>query len=500
MSEVIESTPTIAIASRWSRFGAFTIDAFVYAIFIIPVFLYSNLYDKFLLDESIDLTEKVALIVYGWVVFFLCQGYLLHKKGQTIGKNLMDIAIVDMEGNQIGLLNIVGKRIIPMVVVGYIPFIGRLILTLDYLFVFRKDKRCLHDLIAGTQVIIVSEKSSDSDKAETSANITEVTPASRWPRFLAFFIDGVITAAIITPIFMYTDFFQQTFDTKVLDLREAAIFYAYIGLMFLLIHGYLLHKKGQTIGKYLMEIAIVDMEGKPIGLYKIVGKRMIPMIPFTIIPITGHIISMLDSLFIFRKNRRCLHDLIASTQVVSVSAKSLETNEPESLENLSSTFENVPEVRLASRWLRFWAVFIDVLIAMVAVIPIYLYTDYYQKLFETGTVDTSALIVVTAYSWLVFLLLNGYLLHKKGQTIGKNVMEIAIVDMKGQQLGLLNILGKRILPMTFVLYVPLIGQFIALLNYLFALRKNRRCLHDLIAGTQVVNVAVPKSLDFSTIE
>ena len=44
------------------------------------------------------------------------------------------------------------------------------------------------------------------------------------------------------------------------------------------------NKKGQTIGKHLMEIAIVDMEGKPIGLYKIVGKRMIPMIPFTIIP------------------------------------------------------------------------------------------------------------------------------------------------------------------------------------------------------------------------
>jgi uncharacterized RDD family membrane protein YckC len=227
---------------------------------------------------------------------------------------------------------------------------------------------------------------------------------------------------------------------------------------------------------------------------------MVPMFAFTIIPITGQLISLLDSLFIFRKNRRCFHDLIANTQVVSVSANNLETNEHESLENLSSTFENVPEVRLASRWLRFWAVFIDVLIGVIAAIPIYLYTDYFQKLFETGTVDTSDLIAVTAYSWLVFLLLNGYLLHKKGQTIGKNVMEIAIVDMKGQQLGLLNILGKRILPMTFVLYVPLIGQFVALLNYLFALRKNRRCLHDLIAGTQVVNVAVPKSLDFSTIE
>ena len=498
MSEVIENTPTIVLASRWSRLWASIIDAFVYAIFIVPVFLYGGLYDKLLSNETIELTEQVALTVYGWVVYFLCQGYLLHKKGQTIGKNLMDIAIVDMEGKQIGLLNIMGKRIIPMVAVAYIPFIGPFISTFDYLFVFRKDKRCLHDLIAGTQVVIVSKKSSDSDNPEIGVNTTEVIPASRWPRFLAFFIDGVITAAIIAPIFMYTDCFQKTIDTGVIDLREVAAVYAYLGLMFLLVHGYLLNKKGQTIGKHLMEIAIVDMEGKPIGLYKIVGKRMIPMIAFTIIPITGHLISMLDSLFIFRKNRRCLHDLIAGTQVVSVSANNLEKNEHGSLEN--PTIENVPEVRLASRWLRFWAVFIDVLIAVAIVMPIYLYTDYFQKIFETGTADTAELIAVTVYGWLVFLLLNGYLLHKKGQTIGKNIMEIAIVDMDGKQLGLFDIMIKRILPMNIFVYIPVIGQFIALLNYLFALRKNRRCLHDLIAGSQVVSVSVPRNLDFSTIE
>ncbi|MEZ8729766.1 RDD family protein [Vibrio splendidus] len=500
MSEVIENTPATVLASRWSRLWASIIDAFVYAIFIVPAFLYGGLYDKLLSNETIELTEQVALTVYGWVVYFLCQGYLLHKKGQTIGKNLMDIAIVDMEGKQIGLLNIVGKRIIPMVAVAYIPFIGPFISTFDYLFVFRKDKRCLHDLIAGTQVVIVSKKNSDSDSSEVGENTTEVIPASRWPRFLAFFIDGVITAAIIAPIFMYTDCFQKTIDTGVIDLREVAAVYAYLGLMFLLVHGYLLNKKGQTIGKHLMEIAIVDMEGKPIGLYRIVGKRMIPMTAFTIIPITGHLISMLDSLFIFRKNRRCLHDLIAGTQVVSVSANNLGKNEHESVESLSSTVENIPEVRLASRWLRFWAIFIDVLIAVATVMPIYLYTDYFQKIFETGTADTAELIAVTAYGWFVFLLLNGYLLHKKGQTIGKNVMEIAIVDMKGEQMGLFNILGKRVLPMTVVIYIPLIGQFIALLNYLFALRKNRRCLHDLIAGSQVVSVAVPRNLDFSTIE
>ncbi len=100
----------------------------------------------------------------------------------------------------------------------------------------------------------------------------------------------------------------------------------------------------------------------------------------------------------------------------------------------------------------------------------------------------------------MFLLCHGYLLQNKGQTIGKNVMEIAIVDMDGKQLGLFNIVIKRILPMSIFVYIPVVGQYISTLDYLFALRKDRRCLHDLIAGTQVVSVAVPRNLDFSTIE
>ncbi|WP_102425728.1 RDD family protein, partial [Vibrio sp. 10N.261.52.A1] len=405
-------------------------------------------------------------------------------------------AIVDMEGEQIGLLNIVGKRILPMVIMGYVPFIGSVLSTLGYLGVFRKDKRCLHDLIAGTQVVDASPKSLDSDKPEFAESTIEVIPASRWTRFLAFFIDGVITTVIILPIWMYTDYTQ----IGGIDLRELAAVYVYLGLMFLLVHGYLLNKKGQTIGKHLMDIAIVDMEGKPLGLYKILGKRVVPMLAFKIVPISGYLISMMESLFIFRKNRRCLHDLIAGTQVVSLSASNLEENEPKSLENLPAAPENICDLTLASRWLRFWAVFIDLLIAVLSVMPIYLYTDYFQKIFGTGTADTSDLVAVTTYSWLAFLLLNGYLLHKKGQTMGKNIMEIAIVDMKGKQMGLFKILGKRFLPMTIFVYIPLIGPCISILNYLFALRKDRRCLHDLIAGTQVVSVAVPRNLDFSTIE
>ena len=167
---------------------------------------------------------------------------------------------------------------------------------------------------------------------------------------------------------------------------------------------------------------------------------------------------------------------------------------------MSEVIENTPAIVLASRWSRFWAFVIDGLIYAAAMIPVVLYTDLFDRAVSNGVIELHEQIMMFVYGWVISLLCNGYLLQKKGQTIGKNVMEIAIVDMDGKQLGLFNIMIKRILPMNIFVYIPVIGQYISILNYLFVFRKNRRCLHDLIAGTQVINVSVPRNLDFSTIE
>ncbi|OMO29393.1 hypothetical protein BH582_18250 [Vibrio sp. 10N.222.47.A9] len=167
---------------------------------------------------------------------------------------------------------------------------------------------------------------------------------------------------------------------------------------------------------------------------------------------------------------------------------------------MSEVIENTPAIVLASRWSRFWAFVIDGLIYAAAMIPVVLYTDLFDRAVSNGVIELHEQIMMFVYGWVIFLLSNGYLLQKKGQTIGKNVMEIAIVDMDGKQLGLFNIMIKRILPMNIFVYIPVIGQYISILNYLFVFGKNRRCLHDLIAGTQVINVSVPRNLDFSTIE
>ena len=44
-------------------------------------------------------------------------------------------------------------RYLPLAVSANIPWVGQFIVLVDSLFVFRKDKRCIHDLIANTKVI-----------------------------------------------------------------------------------------------------------------------------------------------------------------------------------------------------------------------------------------------------------------------------------------------------------------------------------------------------------
>ena len=78
---------------------------------------------------------------------------------------------------------------------------------------------------------------------------------------------------------------------------------------------YLLHTKGQTIGKMLVGVRIVDVNsGQILPITKVIGLRVLPtwMGHFLTCGIGG----LIDSLFIFRDDQRCVHDLIAQTKVV----------------------------------------------------------------------------------------------------------------------------------------------------------------------------------------
>ena len=87
-------------------------------------------------------------------------------------------------------------------------------------------------------------------------------------------------------------------------------------IVFLLVHGYLLATRGQTVGKLLTKIRIVRSDGTRASFGRLVGLRFLLNSFLALIPVVGTIYALVDVLFIFRAERRCIHDLIADTIVV----------------------------------------------------------------------------------------------------------------------------------------------------------------------------------------
>ena len=155
------------LASRWSRFGASLIDGLIIAVVSVPLMYYSGIFNQ--IDESgnIPLSTTIMFTVFGIVLFLLLNGSLLSKYGQTIGKKLLNIKIVDLNGGKPEFVPLITKRYLPLWVISQIPFIGGILSLINALFIFRADKRCVHDLIAGTKVVknttvTLTEKSSSN--------------------------------------------------------------------------------------------------------------------------------------------------------------------------------------------------------------------------------------------------------------------------------------------------------------------------------------------------
>jgi uncharacterized RDD family membrane protein YckC len=86
-------------------------------------------------------------------------------------------------------------------------------------------------------------------------------------------------------------------------------------LVFLLLNGYLLATRGQTIGKVLLKIRITRPSGEAVSPTRLALRYGVGFVA-TLIMVVVWIYSLIDCLMIFRKSRRCLHDEIADTIVI----------------------------------------------------------------------------------------------------------------------------------------------------------------------------------------
>lgn len=104
------------------------------------------------------LAPGAAALLFGAGVLWLVQVILLSTRGQTIGKIMLNIRVVRLDGARAGFGRAWFLREFVPSLLGFIPIIGPLLLSpvffiADCCFIFRDDRRCIHDLLANTRVV-----------------------------------------------------------------------------------------------------------------------------------------------------------------------------------------------------------------------------------------------------------------------------------------------------------------------------------------------------------
>lgn len=140
---------TIYPAGFFVRSAAYLIDIILLNILIcffrFPLFLAKTINSDFILFKPILFNFNIFDIFFyliGSAYFVL----MVYYSGSTIGKKLMNIKVVDSNGEKLTFFNVIYRETIGRYLSSLL-FIGYIILATD------KNKRALHDILCNTMVI-----------------------------------------------------------------------------------------------------------------------------------------------------------------------------------------------------------------------------------------------------------------------------------------------------------------------------------------------------------
>jgi uncharacterized RDD family membrane protein YckC len=147
-NEVTTPLPTNNLAGRGKRLAAYIIDS---VAFILIVML--SVIPGGMIDGADDSTVMLIIVLSGFVIYLVFQGYLLTTTGQSLGKRFLGIKIVKHKTGENGgfVTNVLVRFGVNYILASFIPFYG----LIDVLFIFSIDKECIHDKMAGTKVVNV---------------------------------------------------------------------------------------------------------------------------------------------------------------------------------------------------------------------------------------------------------------------------------------------------------------------------------------------------------
>ena len=145
------NTQVLQLATRWSRLGAYLLDLLSFALLAIVAAVILPSFGK---ASSREIPQAfMAIIGFAMLAIMIVHIVFLHKYGQTIGKRLVGIKVVQTNGMRCELWRFFFLRALPVGILSNIPFIGVIIGLVDSLMIFGQEQRCLHDLTANTIVI-----------------------------------------------------------------------------------------------------------------------------------------------------------------------------------------------------------------------------------------------------------------------------------------------------------------------------------------------------------
>lgn len=122
-------------AGVFIRFFALLIDGILLGIVMFIIFP-NNV-------EPTIYTNQIFQLLYTIILSVVWSGY-------TVGKRLMGIRIVKIEGEDVGLGTMLIREFLCSIL--YAITFGILIICSIFMVAFREDKRSIHDIIAGTYV------------------------------------------------------------------------------------------------------------------------------------------------------------------------------------------------------------------------------------------------------------------------------------------------------------------------------------------------------------
>ena len=160
--EVAAEPDGFTLGGRLERLVAVIVDGIIGLLVmlavVVPTMWLTGWWKTFLemamRGEGLPFWVQIAMSLGGFALFVLIQGYPLASTGQTWGKRLLKLRIVDLEGRKPEFWRMLGLRYGVGQAVMLVPFLSVFYALADVLFIFRADKRCVHDHIAGTRVVV----------------------------------------------------------------------------------------------------------------------------------------------------------------------------------------------------------------------------------------------------------------------------------------------------------------------------------------------------------